>query len=64
MMQCLEMKSVCKGKGPGYLFELRVRSAADPLGDVVNVGAGGAGEAEAVGALLDLEDVGARGAEH
>ena len=32
--------------------------------DVVDVGAGGAGEAEAVGALLDLQDVGARGAEH
>ena len=47
-----------------HLFELRIRPAADPLGDVVDVGAGGAGEAEAVGALLDLQDVGARRAEH
>ena len=47
-----------------YLFELGVGPAADPLGDVVDVGAGGAGEAEAVGALLDLQDVGARRAEH
>ena len=57
-MLCLETKSQF------YLFEFRVRPAADPLADVVDVGAGGAGEAEAVGALLDLEDVGARGAEH
>ena len=47
-----------------YLLEFGVRPAADPLVDVVDVGAGGAGEAEAVGALLDLQDVGARGAEH
>ena len=47
-----------------YLLEFWVCPAADPLVDVVDVGAGGAGEAEAVGALLDLKDVGARGAEH
>ena len=55
-----ETKFFCKS----YLLEFWVCPAADPLVDVVDVGAGGAGEAEAVGALLDLKDVGARGAEH
>ena len=47
-----------------YLLELGVYSVPDALGDVVYVWAGGAGEAEALGALLHAKDVRAARAEH
>ena len=47
-----------------YLLELGVYSVPDALGDVVDVWAGGAGESEALGSLLDAKNVGAARAEH
>ena len=38
-----------------YLLELSVGPVRDPLGDVVDVGAGGAGEAVAATSTLDIE---------
>ena len=38
-----------------YLLELGVGPVRDPLGDVVDVGAGGAGEAVAATSTLDIE---------
>ncbi len=47
-----------------HLLQLRVGLVLDPLGYVVDVGAGGAGEPEAAGTFLYPQDVGARGAKH